>query len=199
MDRRYTNMEIKTKDELIEIINSLKCGVIGIDGGSGSGKSSLSKKISEATGAKVFHLDDFINEKKVGYFIDIDKLRKSVTTYEGVVIIEGCCLQKILKMADLSTSINIYVKEMNLGLWLREEIYDITGANGCLKKVLDQENEKLSAVELVFPESPMQKIDNTKHNFISKLNKEIIIYHYEYKPHKKTNYIYERHARGTEG
>ena len=60
MDKNIKN--IKSISELFSIINNLSCKdsvIIVIEGGSASGKTTLSKELQEVYDCNVFHMDDF--------------------------------------------------------------------------------------------------------------------------------------------
>ncbi len=100
--------------------------IIGIDGKSGTGKTSLSKYLKEKYGdIKILHLDNFRNFSKSDFlnitkneesielfldkYYDQEKVKKEIECFkEKIIIIEGCFIKKIEIDIDLYKRIDEY-------------------------------------------------------------------------------------------
>ncbi len=183
-------MKIVSKEEIIDIVNSIKNGVIGIDGGDGSGKTTLAKFLSQCTGIDVIHLDDYLNQDR-GQFVEeirLGDLKARMQCKQGALIIEGCCLQALLDKVETNADLMIYVKFMCKNEWVNEEEYNIKGE---LEQALVEFNSQAKLASKFFAIG--DECDGSDENdSLSGFRREIIKYHYKYRPHEKADYIYQR-------
>jgi len=167
--------------ELIKSIKNLSLrspNIISIYGNDGVGKSTLACKISQELSLPWLESDTFVQEQKGGYidYIDYDRLKKSIKEYiirGHVIILEGICIQQVLKRLSLHSITKIYVKVIN-----------ITG-NHCLW---------LDEIHLFPPDKSVNEIlaERRAKSYSSGHVEDIIRYHYTFKPHENPDYIFER-------
>ncbi|MCF8088994.1 MAG: hypothetical protein K9K63_13095 [Desulfotignum sp.] len=167
--------------ELIQSIKNLSLkspGIVSIDGIDGVGKSTLACKISEDLSLPRIEIDTFIQEQQGGYIEHIDYYRlnekiKQTIIAGHVIILEGICIQQVLKRLSLNSNTKIYVKVINVignhYLWMDQMQFFPPGK---------------SADEMIAER--MAKRYSLGHV------EDIIRYHYTFKPHENADYIFER-------
>jgi len=158
---------IKELFEYLVVKNERKKGnlLVGIDGASGSGKTNLSYKIAGEMAFLVLNLDDFLSPQLNVYFkaFNFGILRSRVSNIlnkeEGIVI-EGCCLLKVLSFLSLEMDVLIYCKEISEGtrIWNYGNYFDSD---------LPSSREGISALE-----------------------KEVVEYHDKFKPWEKADIFF---------
>lgn len=165
--------------------------VVGLDGGNGIGKTTLSNKIGEDYGFSIIHLDDFLNKNQDGYVgqIRVGELEEKIEASQKPLIIEGCCLREILKLLSIEAEAIVYMKLMRHGVWVEEREYDIKGSleDHIAKHIADTKAlaQSISGED----EDDFQEEDD----YLSALTMDLFHYHSDYKPHTTAEYIFERH------
>ena len=113
-------------EEAEEKVRELAYGdVAAIEGFVGSGKTSLADQLAASTGATAVHLDDFIADgsEELPYWdrLDYKRLAEAITAARSSdqgALVEGICLQVVLRKLDLSPSFGIYVMRVShTGNW----------------------------------------------------------------------------------
>ena len=175
------NMEVNIcTDEhvLIKSIENLSLksrGIVSIDGVDGVGKSRLAYKITKELSLPHIGIDTFVQEQQGGYINHIDYVRLSERIREDLiayrlVILEGICMEQVLKKICLNSYVRIYVKVIDsYGFWM--------------DKIRFFPPEK-SADEVI--------AERKAKGFSLGHMEEIIRYHYICKPHENADYIFER-------
>lgn len=169
--------------------------IIGIDGMDGSGKSCLAAQLASLIGASHINLDDFLNENQGGFVdhIRYDDLRNVIRQAmpEGPVIIEGCCLRAVLDRVALAAGLHVYVKNFVNGYWQRGNLLEACCAVAAIAK-----EEEILRNFYDLSGAPF----NPDEYLLSALKREIIIYHFQYRPHEHADLVYERseHPGGPE-
>ncbi|MCF8083763.1 MAG: hypothetical protein K9M96_11755 [Deltaproteobacteria bacterium] len=163
---------------LIESIENLSLkfsGIVSIDGADGVGKSTLAGKIAGELNLPHIEIDTFVQEQQGGYIdhIDYDRLSESIKQAiisNQVIILEGICVQQVLKKLGLNSNAKVYVRVINnYGFWMdRIRFFP-----------LDKSADEMIA-ERKAKRSPLGHVE------------DIIQYHYAFQPHENTDYIFER-------
>lgn len=111
---------------LVEMIRGLAPpALVGIEGFTGSGKSHLADALASDLNAFVVHTDSFVmgEDETLDYLKRLDVARIAAATALAVtthplIIVEGICLRAVLRCANLSPTMFIYVKRIaENGLW----------------------------------------------------------------------------------
>jgi len=152
--------------------------IVSIDGIDGVGKSTLACKISEELSLPWIEIDTFVQEKQGGYIdhINYDQLNESIKQAiiaDHVIILEGICIQQVLKRLSLNSITKIYVKVIkeigNHYLWMNQ---------------IQFFPPDKSADEMIAE----RKVKRHSLGYVE----DIIRYHYTFKPHENADYIFER-------
>jgi len=185
-------MEEKSNpSEILEILKKNNYRLIAIDGVDGSGKSSLSKNLSEELGYRHINLDDYL-EKNRGNFVKYIKyqvLENEIQRTKKPIIIEGICVLAVLKNLGLRPDYLIYIKRMSeFEIWKDEDLCDVEVD---IDAFIENENLELQKFSEVMSNIEGEKF-NPENSKIPRLREEIIRYHYEFKPHKHANLVYKK-------
>ncbi len=109
--------------------------IIGVDGWTGAGKSTLAEKLALATGGSWFDLDNALVHDQ-GCFVNalrFDCVSNWLTQISGFGFISGVCLRQALEVAGIRAAMHIYVKRMATWGWADEdELYEnvLSGVRG---------------------------------------------------------------------
>lgn len=185
---------MRVTENLFDIVEEVKrknAQYIVIDGADGSGKSTLAVEIAGKLSSIHINLDDYL-EKKRGYFVDYikyDLLKKKIEDASSPIIIEGVCALAIAKKLQIKCDLHIYVKRMSTyGFWNDSDLYDVDDDVDAFIAKQNTEHRKFCEA-MAQIEGEEFDPENTD---IPKLTEELIRYHYEFKPHKIADVIYER-------
>jgi uridine kinase len=164
--------------------NSTK--LISVDGLDGAGKTTLATEISRKFGAKHVEVDCFLN-RNFGFYFDALRFEElaaaivSCTLTDQLVILDGVLIAKILSRLTLSADVSVYVKRIGIGGW-----YDGDDLNyGSVADAIKQAEESTRTFNRLL------KTDKKEFK-LRGLNKEMIEYHYEFKPHENADLIFLR-------
>jgi hypothetical protein len=156
--------------QLVDKVRTANAGLIGIDGIDGSGKTTLSKKLSDELGYTHINLDDYV-DRNCGTFVEhirYDELLSSIHSTQSPVILEGVCLLAVLEKLQRKADLLIYVRRItDYGSWREEDNCDIVG----------------DVDELILDANACD---------IPPLVEELIRYHHRYAPHRRADIIYDR-------
>lgn len=163
---------------LIKCIENLSLkspGIVSIDGVDGVGKSTLARKIVEELTLSYVEIDTFVKEQQGGYIdhIDYDRLIESIKQAmitNQVLILEGICVQQVLKKLGLNPYVKIYVKVINnYGFWM-DRIRFFPPDKSADEMIAERKAKQFSLGHV----------------------EDIIRYHYTFNPHESADYIFER-------
>ncbi|PJE80144.1 hypothetical protein CI610_00869 [invertebrate metagenome] len=161
----------------------------GYNGKDGSGKSYLATQLAKELGHSVIHFDDYLIKNQNSYFdsLKLDNLRKAITETPKPLIVEGVCLLTIREALRFGDGFNVYVKRMSpAGYWADEDECSISES---LDVYIQQKQEAINIAATI---SFMGISGNDETLEFPALAREIIEYHYVYKPHKISDAIYCR-------
>lgn len=180
---------------IVEEVKRKNAQCIVIDGADGSGKSTLADVITEKLRLIHINLDDYLEKKRGSFleYIKYDLLKKVIEDANSPIIIEGVCVLAIAKTLQVKYDLHIYVKRMSHhGFWNDSELYDVDdNVDVDVDAFIAKQNAELRKLCEVMPQIEGKEFDPEDAN-IPKLIEELIRYHYEFKPHKIADIIYER-------
>lgn len=167
--------------------------LIGLDGGNGVGKTTLSITLENDFGFNVIHLDELLNKDQCAYIkeIDIDSLHREIEKRDAPLIVEGCCLLAVLKRVHIQLDAHIYYKRMCHGVWSEEDEYEIPGN---LDDHIEKKKVQLKQVAAAMANQDGTEFDESEDDYLPSLTRELFKYHNEYQPHHTASYIYERNS-----
>lgn len=176
--------KVENIDDLVKIIASSSCKIIGIDGEDGMGKTTkITPHLESAFNAESFHVDDYLIKKNDSYVpsIKIKELERDIKKSKAsVIIIEGVILLKILELLSLKADFYIYVSSLN---WIEEwkeygSYYEET-LDEIIRHEVNLVNRVIQATE-----------DKPRHYVMQGFRKEFFEYTYTYKPFDKADIVY---------
>lgn len=175
-------MEFLDKEKLAQSLKSQK-GIIGIHGDKRSGKSTLGEFLAEKLTSSLVSTDLFVSEEKINssdgaypncidYQLLLDAVKMKCEDFK-VVIIEGICLIQIFEKLDIEPDVLIYSKRIYGKDEEEEDMVNIDLNESQYQKVIEKIDEILNCIKLS-----------------TCIEKDNAIYHYQYKPLAKSDYIY---------
>lgn len=177
--------------QLIDKVRTTNAGLIGIDGIDGSGKTTLSKKLSDELGYTHINLDDYV-DRNCGTFVEhirYDELLSSIHSTQSPVILEGVCLLAVLEKLQRKADLLIYVRRItDYGSWRDEDKCDIVGD---VDELILKEKETLRTFCEAMARFEGKNFDANACD-IPPLVEELIRYHHRYAPHRRADIIYDR-------
>jgi hypothetical protein len=161
--------------------------LVGIDGVDGVGKTPLAKALALRENGTVLSLDDYLIKHREEYVNSLKpNLVQDLEALSGFVVVEGVCLQAVAKKFSLFFDFIIYLKKTHLGIWADEDKCDFESSP---EKVIKKDEDDL----FIFCEwerySKGLPPPNRAEIKLSGLRKELIYYHYEFKPHVNSHLI----------
>lgn len=186
--------EFSKVDDVVQYVQrclpSTNTFVIGIDGNDGVGKTTLARKLERSIGGQVFSLDCYVVENKGAYVKNLNttRLKHEIEGLSGGCIIEGVCLRKALRAAEIDADVHVYVKKVaTYGYWHDQ------GELACEEPVDDQ-IERLKKEVSLFAQisNRLQPNDEPldESESLTPLREEIIRYHRELLPHMTATCVY---------
>lgn len=183
---------VKTLDALQKAIAAYllrtDAPVLAIDGMDGSGKSWLAERLAASIHAAHLNLDEFLNQKRGGFLdhLRYDELAAAVNRARdgGAVIIEGVCVLEVLQRLGVKPSVHIYVKHLVAGcIWQPEGMLSMASVSAALAR---EEEECRRFAKL--SGDPVEAGED----LLGGLVREVIAYHYTFRPHESPDIVYER-------
>src|SRR5690348_2629622 len=94
-------------------------GLVGIDGWTGVGKTTLAKSLAETLGCKTYDLDEALDRDQRNYVsaLRLDEIAAALTSPTRVLLVSGVCLRQVLQEVERSADLHIYVKRMATWGW----------------------------------------------------------------------------------
>ena len=103
--------------------------IIGIDGWTGVGKTTLGMALAHATGGTAFDLDDALlgDRKHFVQALQLDLISKQLARPMGLLFVSGICLRQVMTLAGFEADAHIYMKRMAMWGWADEDELDVGG------------------------------------------------------------------------
>lgn len=127
-DSRHLAKEIQDRSD--------RDAIVGIDGWTGVGKTSLAKVLANATGGSTFDLDTALDKDRNCYVaaLRIDEIRRGLAA-GGLLFVSGICLRQVLALVEVRADAHVYVKRMATWGWADEDdllakIPEFAGSSG---------------------------------------------------------------------
>jgi hypothetical protein len=111
--------------------------IIGIDGWTGAGKTTLGTALANLVGGSAYDLDVALTHDLNGYAdaVRLDEVAEALKQPDGLLFVSGICLQQVLSDAARTASAQIYLKRMATWGWADEDelsgkLPEVVGASG---------------------------------------------------------------------
>lgn len=170
-------METRVINKENELITALKNSfldsksIISIDGVDGVGKTTLSNKIAKELSLSNIELDDFVVENQDGYInhVDYERLLDKIISNKPLVV-EGICILQILNRIQVNPCVSVYIK------------------------VVDRYGFCNGQIKYFPPDKSADEVINERKfkGFSVGYENDVILYHYSFMPHEKSDYIFKR-------
>lgn len=97
--------------------------VVGIDGWTGIGKTTLATRLASNLSTEYFDIDAALNRDRNSYVpaLRIHEVSAALSDVSGLMLVSGICLRKVLEIAGREADSNIYVKRMTSWGWADED------------------------------------------------------------------------------
>jgi hypothetical protein len=154
-------------EEVVREIRGIGCGLVIIDGCRGAGKTHLMNELAGKLGCASIELDCLWDRAKPGYAaaMRFDELAINLAwskSWSKIVLASGICIREIMKRLNEPVHFSVYVQRVS-----RMGI-----SADC--EALDAENVRPTS----FPQHD--------------LDDEVLLYHWDHKPKRNADIIYER-------
>ncbi len=112
--------------------------IIGVDGWTGVGKTTLAKALALKTNGSWFDLDDALNRDQNCYIAALcyPSIRRWLAQVDDYGFISGVCLRQVLEIVEFEALAHVYVKRMATWGWADEDelrggiLSSISGSTG---------------------------------------------------------------------
>ncbi|MEM7700749.1 MAG: shikimate kinase [Pseudomonadota bacterium] len=112
-------------------------GVVGIDGWTGVGKTTLGERLAKELGGTFFDLDCALTHDRKAYVsaIRISEVSEAFANQRRPLVVSGICLLEVLEKAAVKLDSSVYVKRMAAWGWADEDElrgidFGVPGASG---------------------------------------------------------------------
>ncbi|MBV7258986.1 AAA family ATPase [Erythrobacter crassostreae] len=111
--------------------------IVGIDGWTGVGKTTLAKNLAKEMGGSFYDLDCALtlNQNKYVSALQTSKISRALTERQRPLMIAGICLLEVLEIVGAHLDAHVYVKRMSSWGWADEDeltgqYFEVPGASG---------------------------------------------------------------------
>ena len=111
--------------------------IIGIDGWTGVGKTTLGRKLAADLGASLYDLDEALIKDQQHYFsaLRLADVREAFERPRRLLFVSGICVRRVLAELGTTASAHIYMKRMASWGWADEDelsgrVPEFSGASG---------------------------------------------------------------------
>jgi hypothetical protein len=174
--------------EIAQTVSHSAGYLITVDGVNGSGKTHLSAELAQALGAEHVEVDRFLERHKGGYleFVRYDELSRHLTEIGAsgrTSIVDGILIEEIVRRLGCTPRLRVYVKRVwPDGYWPDSRNFR---RDKTAEQVIKEEEE--GAKQLARATGKPEHDDP-----VPVPVKEIIRYHFRFRPHETADYVYER-------
>lgn len=138
--------------------------IIGIDGWTGVGKTTLARSLADVSSASAYDVDSALDRDRKSFVsaLRLNEISEALAQPSGILFVSGVCFRQILHNAECSADAHIYIKRMATWGWADEDevagcgVSEVPGASGDL------------------------------------LREEMRLYHREWQPHHRADYEFHR-------
>jgi adenylate kinase family enzyme len=164
--------------------------IISIDGIDGSGKTYLAMRLAQELGAEHVEVDSFLDRNRGGYvpFIRYEELARCLDDFLRAgrsVVIDGVCMESVLARLGKAPTCRVYVKRMGPGppspYWKDESDF----AERTPEEVIEGWARSAQVLNEMWATTEVKTGSGA-------LDKEVLQYHHEQRPHERADVIYER-------
>lgn len=119
MARVFTAVEALAQAIAADLPNN---AIVGIDGWTGVGKTTLANALSDALDGSIFDLDSALNRDRNSYVpsLRLSEIAEALAAPAGLLFVAGICLRQVLEQAECAANAHIYVKRMAAWGWADE-------------------------------------------------------------------------------
>ena len=112
--------------------------IIGIDGWTGVGKTTLARLLAEELGGSFYDIDEALNRDHGRYLsaLRLNEIERALEKPRAFLFVSGICLRQVLDSISAKAEAHIYVKRMATWGWADEDeltrggLPEILGASG---------------------------------------------------------------------
>ena len=112
-------------DALASLLADLNNGpaIIGVDGWSGVGKTTLARNLANAVKGSAYDIDSALDRDKKSFVpsLRLDEIRTALSSPARIIFVSGVCLRQVLQGATVSAVAHIYLKRMASWGWADED------------------------------------------------------------------------------
>jgi hypothetical protein len=166
--------------------------IVVIDGADGIGKTKIAKQLAVTLGFIHLEVDSFIDKNKGSYLnhIHYEKLKSAIKNellkFRGIIV-DGICMQNIVEQISLQPTLSIYIKRMRTldnHIWWAD-------ADRLISNLVPEEYLRKSWQEAKEFRQLMGEEVSDCDPLTDSITKDLYTYHYYYRPHERSNIIYE--------
>lgn len=103
--------------------------IIGVDGWTGVGKTTLGKSLAATLNGSFYDLDGALTHDQKQYVsaLRLNEIEQALAEHRGLLFVSGICVRQVLAMVPRNADAHIYVKRMAAWGWVDED--ELTGGS----------------------------------------------------------------------
>lgn len=142
-----------------------KAAIVGVDGWTGVGKTTLANALAGELNGSTYDLDDALILDRKSYVpaLQLDQIADALARPNGFLFVSGICLRQVLEQVGCEASAHVYVKRMATWGWADED--ELEG--GSLSEIRRSNGGEATRLEMR-------------------------LYHAKWQPHLKADYEFHR-------